>query len=145
MKEYKYTINGNKYDVEIVDIVENIATVTVNGENYSVEMEKEPEPEKKKVVIKSGAQAQQPEAAASEGASAAKVNSNNALKAPLPGVIREINVAVGDEVAVGDTVVVLEAMKMANNLEAEKAGKVTAVLVQVGESVMEDTPLVVIE
>ena len=143
MKEYKYTINGNKYDVEIVDIVENIATVTVNGENYSVEMEKEPEPEKKKVVIKSGAQAQ-PEAAASEGASAAKVNTNNALKAPLPGVIREINVAVGDEVAVGDTVVVLEAMKMANNLEAEKAGKVTAVLVQVGESVMEDTPLVVI-
>ena len=144
MKEYKYTINGNKYDVEIVDIVENIATVTVNGENYSVEMEKEPEPEKKKVVIKSGAQAQ-PEAAASEGASAAKVNTNNALKAPLPGVIREFNVAVGDEVAVGDTVVVLEAMKMANNLEAEKAGKVTAVLVQVGESVMEDTPLVVIE
>ena len=144
MKEYKTTINGNKYDVEIVDIVENIATVTVNGENYSVEMEKEPEPEKKKVVIKSGAQAQ-PEAAASEGASAAKVNTNNALKAPLPGVIREINVAVGDEVAVGDTVVVLEAMKMANNLEAEKAGKVTAVLVQVGESVMEDTPLVVIE
>ena len=144
MKEYKYTINGNKYDVEIVDIVENIATVTVNGENYSVEMEKEPEPEKKKVVIKSGAQAQ-PEAAASEGASAAKVNTNNALKAPLPGVIREINVAVGDEVAVGDTVVVLEAMKMANNLEAEKVGKVTAVLVQVGESVMEDTPLVVIE
>lgn len=144
MKEYKYTINGNKYDVEIVDIVENIATVTVNGENYSVEMEKEPEPGKKKVVIKSGAQAQ-PEAAASEGASAANVNTNNALKAPLPGVIREINVAVGDEVAVGDTVVVLEAMKMANNLEAEKAGKVTAVLVQVGESVMEDTPLVVIE
>ena len=144
MKEYKYTINGNKYDVEIVDIVENIATVTVNGENYSVEMEKEPEPEKKKVVIKSGAQAQ-PEAAASEGASAAKVNTNNALKAPLPGVIREINVAVGDEVAVGDTVVVLEAMKMANKLEAEKAGKVTAVLVQVGESVMEDTPHVVIE
>lgn len=144
MKEYKYTINGNKYDVEIVDIVENIATVTVNGENYSVEMEKEPEPEKKKVVIKSGAQAQ-PEATASEGASAAKVNTNNALKAPLPGVIREINVAVGDEVAVGDTVVVLEAMKMANNLEAEKAGKVTAILVQIGESVMEDTPLVVIE
>ena len=144
MKEYKYTINGNKYDVEIVDIVENIATVTVNGENYSVEMEKEPEPEKKKVVIKSGAQAQ-PEAAASEGASAAKVNTNNALKAPLPGVIREINVAVGDEVAVGDTVVVLEAMKMANNLEAEKDGKVTAICVKQGESVLEDSPLVVIE
>lgn len=144
MKEYKYTINGNKYDVEINDIVENIATVTVNGEKYSVEMEKEPEPVKKKVVVKPVAQPQ-PAAASSSSASSAKVNANNALKAPLPGVIREINVAVGDEVKVGDTVVVLEAMKMANNLEAEKAGKVTAVLVQVDESVMEDTPLVVIE
>lgn len=144
MKEYKYTINGNKYDVEINDIVENIATVTVNGEKYSVEMEKEPEPVKKKVVVKPVAQPQ-PAAASSSSASSAKVNANNALKAPLPGVIREINVAVGDEVKVGDTVVVLEAMKMANNLEAEKAGKVTAVLVQVGESVMEDTPLVFIE
>lgn len=143
MKEYKYTINGNKYDVEIKDIVENIATVTVNGESYSVEMEKEPEPVKKKVVVKPVAQPQP--ASESSSASSAKVNTNNALKAPLPGVIREINVAVGDEVRVGDTVVVLEAMKMANNLEAEKAGKVTAVLVQVGESVMEDTPLVVIE
>ncbi|MCI7309500.1 MAG: acetyl-CoA carboxylase biotin carboxyl carrier protein subunit, partial [Prevotella sp.] len=45
----------------------------------------------------------------------------------------------------GDTVVVLEAMKMANNIEAEKAGTVTAVCVKQGESVLEDTPLVVIE
>ena len=51
----------------------------------------------------------------------------------------------GDTVAEGDTVVVLEAMKMANNLEAEKGGKVTAILVQPGQSVMEGDPLVVIE
>ena len=67
------------------------------------------------------------------------------MKAPLPGVITDVLVAVGDEVMVGDTVVVLEAMKMANNLTAEKAGKVTAVCVKVGESVMEDDALVVIE
>ena len=144
MKEYKYTINGNKYDVEINDIVENIATVTVNGEKYSVEMEKEPEPVKKKVVVKPVAQPQ-PAAASSSSASSAKVNANNALKAPLPGVIREINVAVGDEVKVGDTVVVLEAMKMANNIEAEKDGKVTAICIKQGESVLEDSPLVVVE
>ena len=143
MKEYKYTINGNKYDVQIQGIEENIATVTVNGENYSVEMEKEPEPVKKKVVVRPVAQPQ-PAAEPASG-SATRVNANNALKSPLPGVITDIKVAVGDEVKVGDTVVVLEAMKMANNLEAEKAGKVSAILVQVGESVMEDTPLVVIE
>ena len=50
MKDYKYTINGNKYEVAIGDIVDNIADVTVNGEVFKVEMEKEPEPEKKKVL-----------------------------------------------------------------------------------------------
>lgn len=49
MKDYKYTINGNKYEVAIGDIVDNIADVTVNGEVFKVEMEKEPEPEKKKL------------------------------------------------------------------------------------------------
>ena len=73
------------------------------------------------------------------------MNANNALKAPLPGVVTEIRVSVGDAVKKGDVVVVLEAMKMANNLEAEKDGTVTAVCVQQGASVMEDTPLVVIE
>ena len=87
------------------------------------------------------------DAAAEEGeaTSAANVNTANALKAPLPGVVTEIKVAVGDEVKAGDVVVVLEAMKMANNLEAEKDGKVTAICVKNGESVLEDAPLVVIE
>ena len=78
-------------------------------------------------------------------APAANVNTANAVKAPLPGVITEIKVNVGDTVSAGDTVVVLEAMKMANNIEAEKSGKVTAICVKQGESVMEDSPLVVIE
>ena len=142
MKEYKYTINGNKYEVAIGDIEENIVIVTVNGEEFKVEMEKEAEPEKKKVVVKPAAAAP---VTAPSADSAAKVNVNNAIKAPLPGVVTEVKVAVGDEVKAGDTVVVLEAMKMANNLEADNDGKVTAVLVKEGDSVMEDTPLVVIE
>lgn len=141
MKDYKYTINGNKYEVAIGDIVDNIADVTVNGEVFKVEMEKEPEPVKKKVVVKPAAQ----QAEAPVKTNNQKANTNNALKSPLPGIITEIKVNVGDDVKTGDTVVVLEAMKMANNLEAEKGGKVTAILVQEGESVMEDTPLVVIE
>lgn len=144
MKEYKYTINGNKYKVTIAGIEDNIANVVVNGEEYKVEMEKEPEPQKKKVVVKPVAPQPTATQAPTPGSNV-RVNMNNAVKAPLPGVITEIKVAVGDEVKAGDTVVVLEAMKMANNLDAEKGGKVTAVLVQEGESVMEDTPLVVIE
>ena len=142
-KEYKYTINGNKYEVAIGDIIENTATVVVNGEEYKVEMEPEPVEEKKVVVRKPVEVA----ASSSEGSSSgsAAVNTKNAVKAPLPGVITEICVNVGDEVKAGDTVVVLEAMKMANNIEAEKAGKITAICVKPGQTVMEDDALVVIE
>ena len=141
MKEYKYTIDGQEYVVAIGDIVDNVASVTVNGEEFKVEMEPEQEPEKKKVVLGQPAQQDSEE----NVTSAANVNTANAVKAPLPGVITEIKVAVGDEVKAGDVVIVLEAMKMANNLAAEKDGKVTAICVKTGESVLEDSPLVVIE
>jgi len=144
MKEYKYTINGNKYEVVVGDIKDNIAILTVNGETYTVEMEKQPEPEKKKPVIKAAATAATT-TEESGSANKAAVNKANAVKAPLPGVITDILVAEGDEVKAGDTVVVLEAMKMANNLTAEKDGKVTAICVKIGESVMEDDALIVIE
>ena len=134
MKEYKYTINGNKYEVVVGDIKDNIATLTVNGETYTVEMEKQAEPEKKKPVLKAATAAEGEAPAADKGA----VNKANA-------VITDILVAEGDEVKAGDTVIVLEAMKMANNLEAEKDGKVTAICVKIGESVMEDDALIVIE
>ena len=139
MKQYKYTINGNKYEVAISDITDNIATLTVNGEEFKIEMEREAEPEKKKPVVRAAAADAEPSAAG------APVNKANAIKAPLPGVITDILVEIGQEVSAGDNIIVLEAMKMANNLQAEKSGKVTAICVQVGQSVMEDEALVVIE
>lgn len=142
MKEYKYTIEGKEYNVVIGEIVDNVADVTVNGEAYKVEMEPEKEPEKKKVVL---GNPKEQSANDEQTTSAANVNTANAVKSPLPGVVTEIKVAVGDEVKAGDTVLILEAMKMANNIEAEKDGKVTAICVKTGESVMEDAPLVVIE
>jgi len=144
MKEYKYTINGNIYEVSIGDIDDSKVNVVVNGEDFTVEMEKQEEPEKKKPVL--GKPAAEPSDAAADAPAADKaVNKNNAVKAPLPGVITDVKVAVGDEVQVGDTLVVLEAMKMANAIQAEKAGRVTAVCVKIGESVMEDDALVVVE
>lgn len=141
MSTFKYTIDGKEYNVEIGEVNDTTASVTVNGETFSVEMEKPAEPEKKKPVLGQ----QNSDSAETETTSTANVNTNNALRAPLPGVVTEIKVEVGQEVSAGDTLVVLEAMKMANNLEAEKSGKVTAICVKVGESVMEDTPLVVVE
>ena len=142
-KEFKYTINGNRYEVAVEAIEENTATVTVNGEQYKVEMEPESEPEQKKVVVHRPAPAEssQPESSTASGSKA----SGNAVKAPLPGTITSVEVNVGDEVKVGDTLLVLEAMKMANNIESEKDGKVTAIYVNPGQSVMEDDPLVLVE
>ena len=141
MKEFKYTIDGKEYNVAIASIdANNVADITVNGESYKVQLEKEAEPEKKKVVLG------QPVAAESEDAApAANVNTSNAIKAPLPGTITQICVEVGQEVKAGDTLVVLEAMKMANNIEAEADGKVTAICVKQGQAVLEEDALVVVE
>jgi biotin carboxyl carrier protein len=64
--------------------------------------------------------------------------------APLPGTITDVKVAVGDTVKTGDTVVILEAMKMQNNIEAEADGTITEIHVGKGDTVMEGTPLVTI-
>jgi biotin carboxyl carrier protein len=144
MKDYKYIINGKEYKVAIGDIENDIANITVNGEDYKVEMEKEPEPEKKKVVVRPVTVA--PTSASVSSPSATNnVNTNNAIKAPLPGLLVKVCVAVGQAVKKGETVVVLEAMKMANNLTAEKDGTVSAILVKEGDSVMEGTVLVAFE
>ena len=143
MKEFKYTIDGKEYKVEIGEInAENVAEVSVNGEQYAVQMEQPAEPEKKKVELGKPAAA---EVNDEEAAPAVAINSSAAIKAPLPGTITSVEVTVGQEVKAGDTVVVLEAMKMQNNIEAEKDGKVTAIAVKVGQAVLEDDPLVVIE
>ncbi|MCD8289481.1 MAG: biotin/lipoyl-binding protein [Prevotella sp.] len=141
MSTFKYKIDGKEYNVEVAEADGGTVNVTVNGEAYAVELEKEAAPEKKKPVLGQPKE----DTAETETTSAANVNTANALRAPLPGIVTEIKVKVGDDVKAGDTLVVLEAMKMANNLDAEKSGKVTAVCVKVGESVMEDAPLVVVE
>lgn len=140
MKEFKYTIDGKEYHVAIGGVSDDyVADVTVNGETFLVQMEKPEEPEKKVELGKPV------EEASDDAAPAAQVNAANAVKAPLPGTITSIEVAVGQEVKAGDTVVVLEAMKMQNSIEAEKDGKVTAIAVKVGQAVLEDDPLVVVE
>ena len=66
------------------------------------------------------------------------------MKAPLPGVVTKILVANGQSVKKGETVLVLEAMKMENNITAEADGTVTGVCVSAGDSVMEGTTLLTI-
>lgn len=142
MKEYKYKINGNLYNVVIGDIEENIAHVEVNGTHYTVEMEKKPKaaPAPKPVARPAARPAAAPAAAPAKPAAA-----KSGVKSPLPGVILDIKVKEGDMVKKGQTIIILEAMKMENSINADKDGKITAINVSKGESVLEGTDLVIIE
>lgn len=148
MSKYQYTVQGVDYDVDIVDIEGNLAKVTVNGISFDVEL-KQPISTGKRTVkpkpvtpvaapVVGTAPKAEPAPAPVQAGSGAKV------LAPLPGTISDVPVKVGDAVAIGDTVIVLEAMKMQNNIEAEVAGTVTSVLVAKGDTVMEGAPLVTI-
>ena len=144
MKEYKYTIEGNKYEVAINEVNDTTAKVTVNGAEYTVEWEK-PVEEKPVVKVKPAvAKPTAPTTPATAAPVAAPV-SGNAIKTPLPGVIIDVKVNVGDTVAKGQTVVVLEAMKMENNINADRDGKVTAIQVTKGDTVADGAILVVLE
>ena len=135
MKEYKYIINGKEYTVSVGERKDGISPVTVNGETYDVALVPEPKKERK-VVVK---------APASTPKTEEKDDLQDALRSPLPGTIVDIPVKVGLEVKEGDTLIVLEAMKMDNNLTAERDVKIKAILVNEGDAVKENTPLVTFE
>ena len=142
MKEYKYKINGQEYKVAVGDIDNNVAEVTVNGTPYTVELEQAAAPAPVKSV--KPAAAPRTETGAKVVAKPVAAGGAGAVKAPLPGVILDIKVAVGDTVAAGDTLVVLEAMKMENNIHADKGGVVKSICVNKGDSVLEGADLVVL-
>ena len=141
MKTYKFKINGNDYSVDINSVEGNIADVTVNGASYKVEMENAP------VVPAAPAAAPvtaTPAAAPAPAVQAAPAASGEGkpVQAPMPGVILEVSVKVGDKVKAGQKVAVLEAMKMENEIDASADGTVTAVLVSKGDSVNVDQDIV---
>ena len=144
MKEYKYRINGNEYAVSINEVCDTTAKVTVNGAEYNVEWKK---PVEEKPVVKVQPVAAKPAAAPAPAAkpAAPAPAGGYSIKTPLPGVIIDVKVNVGDAVAKGQTVVVLEAMKMENNINADRDGKVAAIQVAKGDTVADGAVLIVLE
>lgn len=143
MKEYKYKINGNNYTVAVGDIEDNVAQIEVNGVPYKVELDRPVAAP----VVKAPRPSAAPRTQSGDKVIAPKAapTGKGSVVAPLPGVVISIPVKVGDEVKASDTVVLLEAMKMENSIRAGRDGKVTAVNVAPGDSVLEGTVLVTIE
>lgn len=143
MKQYKYKINGNLYNVTVNDVEENIARVEVNGTPYTVEIDKPVKAAPKPVTRP--ASAPKTSTGAPVVARPAATSSKSGIKSPLPGVILDIKVKEGDTVKKGQLIAILEAMKMENNINADKDGVVSAVKVNKGDSVLEGTDLIIIE
>lgn len=147
LKEYKYKINGVKFNVGVGDIVDNNVHVEVNGVAYNVELDEG----KKPTVAKINAP-KRPEAAPRTETGekviakpTAAGGAASAVKSPLPGTIMSFSVKVGDTVNAGDTVCVLEAMKMENDVHTSKGGTVKQILVGVGDAILEGTDIMIIE
>lgn len=127
-----------------------IYKVTLNGKIYEVEVEKG------EAVIQAEYEAALPQSApavaapvaqtvaptAAPAAAPAASAGANAVVAPMPGNINAVKVTSGQQVKKGDVLVVLEAMKMENEIYAERDGKIGQVFVQKGATVETGTPLV---
>ncbi len=145
MKDFKFKINGNEYNVHIANVEENIADVEVNGTPYRVELDKELKQTKTPKLVR-------PDAVPHTDSHPSVVKTvdrgspaSGAVKSPLPGVILDVMVKPGDEVEVGQRILVLEAMKMENNIDSDKEGRVVEVKVKQGDSVLEGDVLITIE
>ena len=153
MNKYQYKVKGVDYEVEIAEVEGNIAKVNVNGIPFEVELQKPINAAKHPTMTAPKVQAPQSAAAKPDApqtatetpaAQPAAAGAGHAIKAPLPGTITDIRVELGQQVNAGDIVLVLEAMKMQNNIEAEATGKITSILVKPGDTVMEGSVLLTI-
>ena len=156
MGKYNFRINGHDYQVDVNSVEGGIVDVTVNGTDYKVELaDAVPAPAQQAArpapqTVSTGAPAVTPQAtapapqAAQTATASAPQGKGEVVTAPLPGVILDIKVKVGDAVKAGQTVAVLEAMKMENEIESTASGTVTAVNAGKGDSVLEGAAIITI-
>ena len=139
MKTYKFKVNENGYTVHIKSYEDNTINLEVNGTSYAVKMSEEFKKTKTPTLVRS---------ASKRPTEPLKVNPKSQttkIVAPIPGVVLSIDVKVGDILKVGDRMLVLEAMKMENNIVCEKAGTITSIKINVGQQVLQDELMIELE
>jgi biotin carboxyl carrier protein len=138
MKKFKFTIRGNEYEVHINSFEDNVAEIDVNGSIYHVEMKEEVKTSKTPKLVRS-------KPVQTKEAKPKPVPGLSKIEAPLPGTIFKVKIKEGDAVKKGDQILVLEAMKMENNILAEIDGVVKKLYVSEGDAVLQGDILVEIE
>lgn len=143
MKAYKIKVNGNDYEIAVKKTSDNQASVKVNGMDYEVEVDTNFKKVNKPLLSPTPAPTSSaPAQSVASVRPAAAPSGGSAIKSPLPGVILDIYVKEGDTVKEGQKLMMLEAMKMENNIEAESSGVVTKLNVSKGSSVLEGDVLI---
>ncbi len=142
MKTYKVTVDGQPYTVQVEEIKEDSARVLPGAAEKSSSPVSKVQTAPGPVTVNKEAAVpdkKQPEAISKVGAG------GSSIKAPMPGSVLEVKVNVGDDIKDGDVLIVLEAMKMENELTASQAGTVAEVLVKKGDTVNSGDPLIVLK
>ncbi len=136
MKNYKFTISGHTYEVDILDFEGDLAKIEVNGTPYMVEIHQQVKHQKTPTLVRPVMKEPNKSIEKKEG------STRLAIKAPLPGIILELSVKEGDMVKKGQKLAVMEAMKMENEIKAEKDGEIVSVKISQGQSVLQDEVLI---
>lgn len=137
--KYQFEINQKNYDVTIGGVSGEMARVTVNGETYDVKIKKSPGQPVLAVqpaaVQQAPSHAPQPAAPVAVPAPSSGPLEGEPILAPIPGLILDVKVEVGETITAGQTVAIIEAMKMENSIASHVAGQVKAIRVQKGSQV----------
>ena len=139
MKNFKFRIHHNNYKVRILSYEGNMINLEVNGTSYSVQMKEDIAISKTPTLVRAASQRPTEPLKVNPGLQKTKILS------PLPGSIFAVNIKVGDSIKEGDSLLILEAMKMENDITAEKEGIVSAIHVNVGQQVLQNDLLIELE
>lgn len=138
MKKFKFKIRGNKYEAVVNSFEKNIVDIDINGTNFKVELEQEIVKPKTPKLVRGRVHTPKEDAVI-------KTKVGKLVKAPLPGTIFKLQCKIGDKVYAGDTLLIMEAMKMENNIQSEINGKVKSIMVAEGNAVLQGDILLELE
>jgi len=149
--KYNIAVKDKKFKIEVKEVADGMAAVIVDGEPCQVKIENYAEIMPTAAVSRRTAVAPKPASAASAAPVPPKpvtpeVNSggDTVITAPIPGLIMDIKVKVGDTVLAGETLAIMEAMKMENNIVSNVAGVIKEIPIQKGAEVKTGDVIMVI-
>ncbi len=142
---YKFSINNKNYDVKITNFSSKQVTAEVNGQERTVSIREivrlgVPKDLQKTTTTSRIANTTSVSSSCSVGAA-----SGNSVNSPIPGQVKLVLVKSGDAVNAGQKVLILEAMKLENEINATQDGIVKNVLVSEGDTVIQDQILIEME